>query len=394
MKEERNALAEALAEIASAAVGGAEATREELAMDAKAAVAEGSDPLPKRTDSWLQYSYGADYGQGKHGRGGGSRAVQSLVDAVSRLRRRGQDALDAERRQKGLARELEAALHGMTAEYNAVEDATMALFDRAVTAQQLCGIVGLAPSKVEKGIVGRLKQVAHILDHVHGAFEEHRDERARMQAQIIELDFYSKLHLKLLEQAKVGATDEQLAVDNAAVFVAPPRKEESRVVAARADAAQVVAAREEEPKEEKPQEEEPRDEEPQEEEPQVDAAQEEEPQDDAAQEEKPQEEEPRDDAAQEDELQEEKPQDDAAQDDAAHDDAAQEEDSQEEKPQEEEPQDDATQDEAAQEEAMQEEKPQEEEAQDDAAQDDAAPEESQDDAAQEEESQDDAAQGS
>jgi hypothetical protein len=30
------------------------------------------------------------------------------------------------------------------------------------------GIVGLAPSKVEKGVVGRLKQVAHILDHVHG----------------------------------------------------------------------------------------------------------------------------------------------------------------------------------------------------------------------------------
>lgn len=58
--------------------------------------------------------------------------------------------------------------------------------------------------QVEKGIVGRLKQVAHILDHVHGVFEEHKLERARMQSQIIELDFYSKLHLKLLEQVSLS----------------------------------------------------------------------------------------------------------------------------------------------------------------------------------------------
>ena len=58
VKWERNVLADALAEIASAVVGGESATREEMAMDVEAAVAEGSDPLPKRTDSWAQFHYG------------------------------------------------------------------------------------------------------------------------------------------------------------------------------------------------------------------------------------------------------------------------------------------------------------------------------------------------
>ena len=58
VKWERNVLADAMAEIASAVVGGESATREEIAMDAEAAMAEGSDPLPKRTDSWAQFHYG------------------------------------------------------------------------------------------------------------------------------------------------------------------------------------------------------------------------------------------------------------------------------------------------------------------------------------------------
>ena len=146
-----------------------------------------------------------------------------MIAAVTRLHGRCKAGLEAEKRQNELSNELEEALTGMTAEYNAVEDATMTLFDHAVTMQQLCGIVGLAPSKVEKGLIGRLKQVAHILDHVHGAFEEHKAERARMQSQIIELDFYSKLHLKLLDQAKMKMGEDALAGGDAqeAIAVAP-----------------------------------------------------------------------------------------------------------------------------------------------------------------------------
>jgi len=207
VKGERNTLAEALAAISSAAMGGTSATHEEVATDADAAVAEGSDPLPKRAESWMQYSYGDtvpnNHPQGSRGGLDGERAIHSLIAAVSRLHRRCRDAHGAEQGQRGLVQELEAALNGMTTEYNAVEVTSADLFNQAITVQQLCGIVGLAPSKVEKGIVGRLKQVTHILEHVHGAFEEHKVERARMHSQIIELDFYSKLHLRLLETAKI-----------------------------------------------------------------------------------------------------------------------------------------------------------------------------------------------
>jgi len=200
VKNERNTLAEALAATASAVMGGVNVTLEELAMDAEAAMSEGSDPLPKRADSWMQFSY-SSFEQSRHQHDGGG-AIHSLIAAVSRLQRRCRNALDAEKGQRGLVLQLEEALGCMTSEYNAVEATTMTLFDKAITMQQLCGIVGLAPSKVEKGIIGRLKQVAHILEHVHGEFEEHKAERARMQSQIIELDFYSKLHFKLLEQGK------------------------------------------------------------------------------------------------------------------------------------------------------------------------------------------------
>jgi hypothetical protein len=138
-KGERNTLAQAMAEIASAVVGGAGVTREELALDAEAAVAEGSDPLPKRTDSWLQYSYSVDGNQGGRSGHGGERAIRSLVASVSRLHRRCKDAHASEQKHRGLLQELEEALNGMTTEYNAVEVATMALFDHAISMQQLCG---------------------------------------------------------------------------------------------------------------------------------------------------------------------------------------------------------------------------------------------------------------
>lgn len=57
MRRERDTLAEALAAVAEAAVGGQEATAAELASEARAAEDEGSDPLPRRPDSWVKFNY-------------------------------------------------------------------------------------------------------------------------------------------------------------------------------------------------------------------------------------------------------------------------------------------------------------------------------------------------
>jgi hypothetical protein len=57
MRRERDTLAEALAAVAEAAVGGQEATAAELASEARAAEDEGADPLPRRPDAWVKFNY-------------------------------------------------------------------------------------------------------------------------------------------------------------------------------------------------------------------------------------------------------------------------------------------------------------------------------------------------
>jgi len=90
VKHERNTLAEALAATASVVMGGVNVTLEELAIDNEAAMSEGSDSMPKRAESWMQFSY-SSFELSRHREGGGG-AIHSLIAAVSRLNRRYRNA--------------------------------------------------------------------------------------------------------------------------------------------------------------------------------------------------------------------------------------------------------------------------------------------------------------
>lgn len=65
------------------------------------AQAEGADPLPRRPDAWLRFTYCAPPAKGASSsrqarRGDGERAVAALVASVERLKRRRDQAMGME----------------------------------------------------------------------------------------------------------------------------------------------------------------------------------------------------------------------------------------------------------------------------------------------------------
>eukprot|EP00976_Prorocentrum_cordatum_P034440 700775-Prorocentrum_minimum.AAC.1 len=68
------------------------------------AQSEGADPLPRRPDAWLRFTYCAAPARGGVGsarnrgstRGDGERAVAALVASVERMKRRRDEAMDQE----------------------------------------------------------------------------------------------------------------------------------------------------------------------------------------------------------------------------------------------------------------------------------------------------------
>ena len=216
LQAERNRLAEALAIISVVTIGGQAALNGEspnpqtIKKEAEAARAEGAEPLPRQPEAWLNFSYGSSTGRKPRGRtsrtmpygGDGERALASLVSAVSRLHRTKSEAgqkLEATEREK---KRLQKSMTRMTREYQAVTDMIETVEKETSKIKKERKLAGVIPSSEKSGLAARLSAVYNILNRLNLELASFQDDNARLKAKVLELDFYSKLHVKLIDTVR------------------------------------------------------------------------------------------------------------------------------------------------------------------------------------------------
>ena len=230
LRAERDRLAEALGVISAVTVGGRAALRGEMPdphtikQEAEAAKAEGAEPLPRNPGAWLKFSYTTLVGKSKDaaaptkparkraavgGRrppartapygGDGERALTALVAAVSRLHTKREDTQKQCSAANARSEKLSAALAKMRREFDSVEAVVENVERETGDIKRARKLAGVAPSGVASGLSGRLTSVSSILRRVNVEFDAFQDENKRLRAQVLELDFYSKLHDKVIE---------------------------------------------------------------------------------------------------------------------------------------------------------------------------------------------------
>ena len=230
LRAERDRLAEALGVISAVTVGGRAALRGEMPdphtikQEAEAAKAEGAEPLPRNPGAWLKFSYATAAGKSKdvpapavparkrgavgsrrppartapYG-GDGERALTALVAAVSRLHTKREDTQKQCSAASMRSEKLSAALDKMHREFQAVEVVVEAVERETGEIKRARKLAGVAPSGVSRGLSGRLTAASSILRRVNVEFDAFQEENKRLRAQVLELDFYSKLHDKVIE---------------------------------------------------------------------------------------------------------------------------------------------------------------------------------------------------
>lgn len=230
LRAERDRLAEALGVISAVTVGGRAALRGEMPdphtikQEAEAAKAEGAEPLPRNPGAWLKFSYATAAGKSKdvptpavparkrgavgsrrppartapYG-GDGERALTALVAAVSRLHMKREVTQKQCSAASMRSEKLSAALDKMHREFQAVEVVVEAVERETGEIKRARKLAGVAPSGVSSGLSGRLTAASSILRRVNVEFDAFQEENKRLRAQVLELDFYSKLHDKVIE---------------------------------------------------------------------------------------------------------------------------------------------------------------------------------------------------
>ena len=233
LRAERDRLAEALGMISTVTVGGRAALRGEMPdphtikQEAEAAKAVGAEPLPRNPGAWIKFSYAtaavkskdapapavparkrgafssrrppartAPYGED------GERALTALVAAVSRLHTKREDTQKQCSAASMRSEKLSAALDKMHREFQAVEVVVEAVERETGEIKRARKLAGVAPSGVSSGLSGRLTAASSILRRVNVEFDAFQEENKRLRAQVLELDFYSKLHDKVIEAGR------------------------------------------------------------------------------------------------------------------------------------------------------------------------------------------------
>ncbi|KAK3251381.1 hypothetical protein CYMTET_39285 [Cymbomonas tetramitiformis] len=204
LRRERDTLAEALAAVAEAAVGGPEMTPADVNAENALARAEGADPLPRRPDAWLRFQYSSTPSHGFRDRmgGEGERAVAALVAAIARLKRHRDEALGRDNSAVKQVEQLRSVISRVDEEYQNVANMVEAVEVEMEKLKNMRNIPPLPAVQLKKGLPGRLAAVHHVARMLVPDLQQAEAETKKMSAQLLELDFYSKLHVKLVEQAR------------------------------------------------------------------------------------------------------------------------------------------------------------------------------------------------
>lgn len=207
LKKERDALACGLAAVAESAVGGKGVTPAVLLKEAEAAIAEGADPLPRKKDSWVKFTYsnqisGDSLALRKVGCDG-DRAVSSLVSSVDRLHRRRKEAVRAEVEALQQIESLHVVIERVEREYEGVRSALDFL---ETSAAQLThhqrGATSSANTNRGNGLSARIHALAEAITKVVARMEKSDLNVQRLKARVLELEFYGKLHEYIVDEAK------------------------------------------------------------------------------------------------------------------------------------------------------------------------------------------------
>ena len=208
LKKERDALACGLAAVAESAVGGKGVTPAVLLKEAEAAIAEGADPLPRKKDSWIKFTYsnqisGDSLALRKVGCDG-DRAVSSLVSSVDRLHRRRKEAIRAEVEALEQIESLHVVIERVEREYEGVRSALDILEEAAgqLTHQRGTSLSANANRGKPHGLSARVSALAESITKVVARMEKSDMNVQRLKARVLELEFYGKLHEYIVDEAK------------------------------------------------------------------------------------------------------------------------------------------------------------------------------------------------
>ena len=217
LKAERLALARAIGSLATATLGGSNPAPEVVGEEAAEALAAGDEPIPRNAEAWAKFSYGrADAAgspakskslRGGRGIGGdGDRAVAALAAQIKRLHTGRESARSDLALSQSERDALTSALGTVDDDYSRVESAVVHLLGVATSLGAKMRIPALAPSQIDaKTLAGSLRVVSHVLEKAHGVVDEEEEEKAALQAKVVELEFYQKLHENLEQQASADA---------------------------------------------------------------------------------------------------------------------------------------------------------------------------------------------
>jgi len=190
-------------------VGGKGATPAVLLKEAEAAIAEGADPLPKKRDAWVKFTYSnqisASAGDGLALRKlgcDGDRAVSSLVSCVDRLHRRRKEAIRSEMEALGQIESLHVVIERVEREYEGVRSALDALEGAAgrIVDHKQTGAHGKRGARM--GLAARARGMADALAKVESRLRKGDTNAQKLKARVLELEFYGKLHEYIVDEAK------------------------------------------------------------------------------------------------------------------------------------------------------------------------------------------------
>ena len=90
----------------------------------------------------------------------------------------------------------------MTREYQAATDMIETVEKETSKIKKERKLAGVIPSSEKSGLAARLSAVYNILNRLNLELASFQDDNARLKAKVLELDFYSKLHVKLIDTVR------------------------------------------------------------------------------------------------------------------------------------------------------------------------------------------------